>query len=521
MCIVKGTDLALTVTGSLQGFCIMFVGFLSGPVFDAGHLKILLLSGSFMVVFGHMMLSLAQNYWQALLAQGFCVGIGSGLLFVPSVAIMPSYFTKHVGLSIGIAASGSSIGGIIYPIAFYKLIDQIGFAWGVRVLGFIALATLLVPIFCMRQRVKPTTKRALLDISAFTDPLWVSFVVIGTIGFIAVYTVIIYLSFYAQAAGITSTEMAFYLVPILNAGSVIGRVLPNVLGDMYGSLNVMVRLLSLDLSALANERKGSEYSGGRHSHILPDRCHFARSYHCGGFSLWHFLRRLLFYATSRLCAYHKRQDENWHSYRHGFHVFRPRCPGRRSRSWCHSWYSLEQLIITLVLSFHLWWSMCSGLQCWPCLLTSLHDWSEDQGQSMMLQDQNELSHVRAHSSNACRFSLYIISMVKGASSMHNTGRGPRRLSRPAPSREASGLVHGRPGRSTANTLASVALTTPIGRHRPSWSHLPRTAQIWDGLCSCSVLGRLPGACFQREQSPAEGMPSFSHMWTRKNMLRSL
>ncbi|QIW95961.1 hypothetical protein AMS68_001479 [Peltaster fructicola] len=225
--------------GSIQAYAIMFVGFLSGPVFDAGHLRPLLIGGSFLIVFGHMMLSLCHAYWQVLLAQGFAIGLGSGLLFVPSVAIMPGYFSKKLGLAIGLAVSGSSLGGIIYPIAFYRLIREVGFGWSVRILGFIAMAMLLMPIFCMHQRVKPAAKRALIDLSAFTDWRWLSFVFSGTIGFIAVYTVIIYLSFYADNAAITSTEMAFYLVPLLNAGSVVGRTLPNYLSDIFGPLNII------------------------------------------------------------------------------------------------------------------------------------------------------------------------------------------------------------------------------------------------------------------------------------------
>jgi hypothetical protein len=36
--------------------------------------------------------------------------------------------------------------GVIYPIMFYKLIGEVGFGWGVRILGFTALATLIIPI---------------------------------------------------------------------------------------------------------------------------------------------------------------------------------------------------------------------------------------------------------------------------------------------------------------------------------------------------------------------------------------
>ena len=63
-----------------------------------------------MVVFGHMMLSLCHEFWEVLLAQAFVVGIGAAALFVPSIAILPTYFTTKIPLAIGIAASGSSLG---------------------------------------------------------------------------------------------------------------------------------------------------------------------------------------------------------------------------------------------------------------------------------------------------------------------------------------------------------------------------------------------------------------------------
>jgi MFS family permease len=109
--------------GSIQSFCVLLVGCVTGPLYDRGYLRYLLIVGSFMVVFGHMMLSLSHTFWQALLAQGFCIGLGGGALFVPAVAILPTYFNTRIGLAMGLAAAGSSTGGIIYPIAFYKLIE--------------------------------------------------------------------------------------------------------------------------------------------------------------------------------------------------------------------------------------------------------------------------------------------------------------------------------------------------------------------------------------------------------------
>ncbi|KAK4955869.1 hypothetical protein LTR10_006808 [Elasticomyces elasticus] len=225
--------------GSVQALSLLLIGTVAGPIFDRGHFRYLLVGGGFLVVFGHMMLSLSTTLWQAVLAQGFCVGIGAGALFVPAVAIMPTYFTTNLGLAIGIAASGSSMGGIIYPIMFYKLIPEVGFPWAVRILGFTVLATLMVPIFCMKMRVKPAKVRKLFDPSAFTDGPYIWCVITCTVGYIGLYVGIFYLSFFGQSTGLTGDSLSFYLVPILNAASVLGRTVPNWISDKIGPLNVI------------------------------------------------------------------------------------------------------------------------------------------------------------------------------------------------------------------------------------------------------------------------------------------
>lgn len=218
---------------------VLITGSFSGPIFDRGYLRTLLLVGSFGIVFGHMMLSLCSAYWQCLLAQGFVIGIGAGCLFIPAVAILPTYFTTKIGLAIGLAASGSSMGGIIYPIMFYKLVDKVGFGWSTRILGFTALATLLIPIFVMKMRVQPPKARSIIDWSAFTDWPFMIFIFGSVIGFIGLYVGLFYTSYYGQATGVTNDSLSFYLVPILNAGSVLGRTLPNWVSDKVGPLNVI------------------------------------------------------------------------------------------------------------------------------------------------------------------------------------------------------------------------------------------------------------------------------------------
>lgn len=91
----------------------------------------------------------------------------------------------------------------------------------------------------MKLRKQPGKVRSVWDWSAFTDFPFIFFTFGCIIGFIGLYTGLFYTSYYAQAKHITNDSLAFYLVPILNAGSSFGRILPNWLSDAVGPLNVI------------------------------------------------------------------------------------------------------------------------------------------------------------------------------------------------------------------------------------------------------------------------------------------
>ena len=96
--------------GSLQGSLLLLLGLFTGPLYDLGYLHVLVNTGTVFTILGMMLTSLCHNYWEVLVAQGFLVGIGNGLQFLPSVAIVPQYFSTRNSLATGIAAAGSSIG---------------------------------------------------------------------------------------------------------------------------------------------------------------------------------------------------------------------------------------------------------------------------------------------------------------------------------------------------------------------------------------------------------------------------
>jgi predicted MFS family arabinose efflux permease len=131
------------------------------------------------------------------------------------------------------------MGGVIYPIVLYRLIDRIGFGWSVRVLGFIALGTLLIPISVMKMRFKSPKPRAFVDWSAFTDVYYMLFTIATLIGFMGLIVALFYISYYASNQQITDSKLAFYIIPIFNAASCFGRVVPNAISDKTGPFNLI------------------------------------------------------------------------------------------------------------------------------------------------------------------------------------------------------------------------------------------------------------------------------------------
>lgn len=100
----------IALIGCIQPFVLIFFGFLAGPLWDAGHGRSLIFGGTCLTAFGYFMVSICDQYWQVMLAQGLLAGFGSCFLFVAAIAIIPQYFDRRKAIANGIAASGSGLG---------------------------------------------------------------------------------------------------------------------------------------------------------------------------------------------------------------------------------------------------------------------------------------------------------------------------------------------------------------------------------------------------------------------------
>lgn len=186
-----------------------------------------------------MMTSLCREYWQFMLAQGVLLGIGMGGLMFPAMGAVPQYFDKKRAAAFGLSIAGSSIGGVVIPIALSKMLNSssLGFGWSVRIIGFIMIPPLAFACIVIKSRLPPKTSK-FVDLAAFKLPTFNWLTLAGFFMFLGVFTPLFYLPSYAVSQGMDST-LASYLLAIVNGASTFGRVIPGIMADKLGSINVL------------------------------------------------------------------------------------------------------------------------------------------------------------------------------------------------------------------------------------------------------------------------------------------
>jgi len=189
------------------------------------------------------------EYWHFLLSFGVLSGLASSLLFTPSVAAIGHFFKARRGLATGIASTAGSIGGIIFPLMLQRLFETVGWAWAIRALALVCLAVTIVSNFLIRSRLPPAKDASPHpDIRIFKNKAFVWTTLAVFLLEFALFIPLTYISSYALSKGFSST-FATNLLSILNAGSVVGRVLPGWYADKIGPFNA--NMISVAATAVA------------------------------------------------------------------------------------------------------------------------------------------------------------------------------------------------------------------------------------------------------------------------------
>lgn len=223
---------------------MLFGGIVFGHFFDTFGPRYVLLAGSLMHVFGLMMTSLGTQYYQFFLAQSVCSAIGVSAIFNSCASSVSTWFAKRRSTAFGIISSGASVGGIIFPIMVERLIPRIGFAWTMRTVAFLILGLLIMTNLTVRsRRIHDFNSKPLLPplapmIKPLREPPFLLLVFAMFFFSFGTFLPFDFLILQAETKGM-SADLSNYLISILNAASLPGRVLPGILADRLGRFNTM------------------------------------------------------------------------------------------------------------------------------------------------------------------------------------------------------------------------------------------------------------------------------------------
>lgn len=207
-----------------------------------------------------MMTSLSTQYWQVFLAQGICIGTGTACLTIPSIALVPMYFTpgrKRVW-AMSMATMGSGLGSTCYPLIFQALQPRIGFPWTTRVLGFISFGFCLFAIAVTRPRYKVKTAlseerpplKNLVKKAQLLDKKYIIYVFAVFFNNVGFFEPLYYVQSYADTHGMRGSNVARYLLSILNASGIFGRLLPSYMAGRIGVINTFVIVYFLSAASI-------------------------------------------------------------------------------------------------------------------------------------------------------------------------------------------------------------------------------------------------------------------------------
>lgn len=292
----------IMMIGSLQP-CLIYA---SGTpaiilIHHLGAKTVVAISGVILIT-SLMLIPECKTVWQLFLAHGVLYGFGSGLGVFVSYSVPQQWFKRRRAFAVGISASGSSVGGLIWPVIFNLIKDKKGFTWANRAIGFICIPLMIFASFAIKERhhakdlhyhsaiadepeegpvgivveetqdledPKPTFKHEenisavsqkpqtdqqpalapdtspkksekILDWSVVKNFHFFLILLTNFIAYFGFFPALFYLPSYAQRVPGISPNVAKYILTICNSASVFGRITPGYIGDRIGRLNTLI-----------------------------------------------------------------------------------------------------------------------------------------------------------------------------------------------------------------------------------------------------------------------------------------
>lgn len=147
---------------SIYVFLAFGAGLVIGPIFDVHGPRWLLLAGSILIILATFLLGVCTQYWHFILVFGILAGLGTALIFTPTIAAVGHFFYEKRGNATGVAAMGGAIGGIVFPLMLQNLFPKVGWGWATRIQGFVFVVLLVLANLLVRSRLPPKPNQSIM-----------------------------------------------------------------------------------------------------------------------------------------------------------------------------------------------------------------------------------------------------------------------------------------------------------------------------------------------------------------------
>ncbi|KAH3676178.1 hypothetical protein WICMUC_002200 [Wickerhamomyces mucosus] len=199
---------------------------------------------------GFILASFATKLWHLFVCQGVLIGISYAFMFVPSTAVIPSWFLKKRAIALGIVLSGTGFGGLVYSLSINALIQKTGNQrWALRMTAVMATVLLSLAVYLIRfpkpqpreklswESLKGTMKAVLYNKNVWKSTqvyyvsIWFLLALFG-------YNLIVFSYASAATALGLSQHQASVLTAMVNVGQIIGRPSMGFIADRWvGRIN--------------------------------------------------------------------------------------------------------------------------------------------------------------------------------------------------------------------------------------------------------------------------------------------
>lgn len=173
-----------STVGWIPGLFVFFgfsVSVQVGPIFDRYGPTYILMAGTACYIAGLLLMAESYLYWHFALSMGVLSGTGAAFLSTAALASVPQWFDRRAGLAIGIAMSGSGLGGVVFPFMLRAGFSRLGYKWTIRLLALVALIMCCIGILLVKARLPKGRSKSTINLRSLKDAKF-TFLALGNFG---------------------------------------------------------------------------------------------------------------------------------------------------------------------------------------------------------------------------------------------------------------------------------------------------------------------------------------------------